>query len=404
MLVFTRKETKNSEAKLCMPRQFQYVKMEHRRYFCLQQNPAVLAWALFFKKNTLRPAIRISLKKWSLRWIISEIWRHYYISRTNLSIFTDFVKYKYNIIRNNNPLVELPVYGQICVPVHKGFKIFNLQRGTVIKIFKQNVNKSVIVNEVEHLKNVFRIDFASSIKRWDFDARWYEEDFISGSLDNSLKPRDSTTLLKKFYRDIVPCLESLILYKRPMTKNVIEHINDILSLFEVSKLPSRKLDIQKVHKIRNFINSTVERLHSEGNLSAILVFTHGDFCPANILNTRRKVRVLDWESANYRSMLFDFYSYFFFRPVHQSVPVKRLVSEINEALPFYISRLSLNAPDLSKNLLHLEKVYRWLYYIERVCMLVERERTDTRLNIMKHILGFIDTFDQYEELLSTDGG
>ncbi len=375
---------------------------QQKRYFCIQQNPAVLAWVLFFKKNTIRPAIRISLKKWSLRWIISEIRRHYYIFRTNISIFTDFVRYKYSI-ENNNPLVELPIYGQICVPVHKGFKIFNLQRGTVIKIFKQDVNKSAIVNEVEHLKNVSRIDFASSIKRWDFDQRWYEEDFISGSLDNSSKGRDSTTLLKKFYRDIVPCLESLIIYKSLITKNVIEYIGDILNLFEVNKLPSRKIDIQKVNKIRNFINSMVERLQYEGNLSAFLVFTHGDFCPANILNTRHKVRVLDWESTMYRSALFDFYSYFFYRPVHQGLPVKKLVSEINEALPFYMSRLSLNAPDLYKNLLYLEKVYRWLYYIERVCMLVERERTDTKFDIMKIILGFIDAFDQYEELLSING-
>ncbi len=402
MLVISRKKTKNSEVKLGKSRKYQYVKMERKRYFCLQQNPFVLAWIIFFRKNTLHPmSFGHGLRKWSLRWIKNEIWKYYFSSRSNFVKLIIFLKYKYHFLDIDiDSVVELPIYGEICVTVHNGFKIFNLYRGTVIKLFNPVVNKSAIVNEVEYLRNVSEIDFAPTIKRWDFGERWYEEGYISGFLDYSPKPRESTLLLDKFYRDIVPCLESLVSYKPTIRKKVIEHSNNVLELFKVYELLSQKTDIQKINKIENFINAIIERFHSEGDISSFLVFSHGDFCPANMLNTRRQVKVVDWESAGYRSILFDFYSYFFFRPVHQGLPVEELVSEISEALPFYISRLSLKNPNLSEHLLSFEKIYRWLYYVERISMLVERERTDTKLDIMRCLLGFIDAFGQYEELLS----
>jgi hypothetical protein len=79
------------------------------------------------------------------------------------------------------------------------------------------------------------------------------------------------------------------------------------------------------------------------------------------------------------------------------IPVSTIVSESNEALPFFISSLAKKAPDISNSLLSLEKTYRWLYYIERICMLVDREITDTNLDIMDFIWRYIEAFNQYEE-------
>ncbi len=142
----------------------------------------------------------------------------------------------------------------------------------------------------------------------------------------------------------------------------------------------------------------VGRLRIEGNCQVYIVFTHGDFCPANMLSTRKGIRIIDWEGSTYRSSLFDFYSYFFYRPVARKIPVNTIVSEINEALPFFISSLAKRAPDISNSLLSLEKTYRRLYYIERICMLVERETTDSNLDVMDYILRYIEVFNQYEEI------
>ena len=66
----------------------------------------------------------------------------------------------------------------------------------------------------------------------------------------------------------------------------------------------------------------------------------------------------------------------------------------------FFSQFTQKAPEISESLIHKEKVYRWVYYIEQVCSEVEREMTDTRLDILASILGYIEAFDRYEEILA----
>ena len=330
-----------------------------------------------------------------LRWIY---WWYRYNSnafRTNFRILIGFIYYKLQL-RNIEPDLELPFYGQLCMFVNRGYKIFDIRRGIVIKIFNLDIDSATIMNEIERMKNVSQIDFAPSIRRWNIEERWYEEDYISGSLESG-KPPDSKNLLKIFYKYIVPCNITLILYRKPMTRNSVDYVNEIIEILDASRLSRQGLDSKNIRKISNFTHSIVEHLQGYENCPCYLVFTHGDFCPENMLNTKHGLRIFDWESSEYRSALFDFYSYFFYRPVQHNLPVDKLVSEINEALPFFISKLDLKVPDIAKSLLSFEKVYRWLYYIERVSMLVKREKTDKNLDIMKYILRYIDVFNCYEE-------
>lgn len=366
--------------------------MEHKRHFCLQQNLFILLWLLFFKKDTLRSANITGLKKWSIQWIKSEI-REYYCFFKAIFKLIYFFKYKFRF-QNIDSFVELPFYGQICVLVNKGYKIFDIRRGVAIKVYRDDVDIPTITKELECLKNGSLFDFAPSIRRSNIRERWYEEEYISGSLDYSPDPRDSQALLKKFSKDIVPCLEGLILRLPPITKNTIDYVNEI----KAGVLLRKGLDIKKSDKILNFIHLLDERVHSAGNVPIYLVLTHGDFCPANMLNTRHGLKVIDWESATFRSALFDFYSYFFFRPLHQKLPIDKLSPEIRMALPFYLSKLDLIAADISASLKSLERIYRWFFYIERIYMLIERERYDTKLNILDNILRYIDVFYRYEEI------
>jgi len=381
---------------------YQYVKIpgEGNRYFCIQQNPFVLAWLLFFKKNTLLPmTIGDGAGKWSLNYIKSEICHYYSFSRTNINKLIRFMKYKFHL-QSLDPLVELPCYGQICVLVNKGHKIFDLRRRVAIKVYRDDIDMPDITHEMERLQKGSLFDFGPSIRRKNIRERWYEEDYIDGVRDYSAKPRNSSDLLKKFHEEIVPCLERLILHQSPVTKNTGDYVDEIKSIMASGNLMREGLDTHKIEKITAFIDSITEQLHSAGNVPVYLVLTHGDFCPANMLNTRHGLRVIDWESATLRSALFDFYSYFFYRSVHQKLPVGQLSSEIEVALPYLTGKLNTTAPDISRSLKSFEKVYRWLYYIERVHMLIERERYDTKHNIIDVILRFIEVFNTYEGISS----
>ncbi len=102
-MLFRKNETEKSEVKLNKSRTYKYIKIESegRRYFCLQQNPAVLAWILYFKEDTLLPIIKPNPKKLSLRLVISWFRNNYSLFRRNLIFLLIFARYKYQLRRAN---------------------------------------------------------------------------------------------------------------------------------------------------------------------------------------------------------------------------------------------------------------------------------------------------------------
>ncbi|MDR4498867.1 MAG: aminoglycoside phosphotransferase family protein [Candidatus Scalindua sp.] len=377
--------------------QYKYVKLDCY-YFCFQQSLAVLAWILFFKREdliTIQPWLKKDFPRWK-----TVYFRHQWkIFKRNLTNLVFFVQCRLGF--RNLDTVYLPVYGHFGIYVHKGYKIFNLWSGIVTKIFDTDVNKSIILNEIEQLKKVSQIDFVPTLKRWDINQRWSEEDYIRSSIPFSHRAADSVTFLNAFNKEASPCINSLILFQPQETKNLAVYFRKLIEVLESSKLSKKSPDSKESIIFRDFIHFMVKELDAEGDLPVHLVFTHGDFCPANLLNTKNGLRIVDWETAKHRSLLFDFYSYFFYRITSGKLSVNKVVSEINEALPNFLSELSLRVPDITKNIFDFVKVYRFLFYVEYVCKLVERDLTDNRLNMTHYICLNIDAFNQYESTLRT---
>jgi hypothetical protein len=387
-----------------MPK-YQYVEINDR-YYCLQQNPVVLAWILFLKKSTLdlvyRPYPRKIAQK--IPFLLQCKWRTF---KHNFSVYLALMRYKY-FRKIPKSALTLPIYGEICKAAHQGYKIFNFRRRVVVKVFDRNVDKNSVLKEIDSLKIVSQMDFAPSLRRWDIDEQWYEEDYIEGYLDvdHTYKPADdSVSAVDKFRNLITPCIETLILLQAPVTVNLTEYVRDITEKLEGSRLfrqEFEKHDKNVIREIKMFFRSIIEKLNAAQNNPVYLVFTHGDFCSANIINTKDNIKILDWEHATYRSALFDFYSYFFYRPYRNRISVHDLVLEINKALPFFISQLSLKSREISESISSLGNIYRLLYYIERICMLLERAMTDTNLDVLGKLTIYIDVFKKYEEVLAQE--
>ena len=386
---------------LDMSGNFQYIKVERygRRHFCLQQNLLVLGWILFFNKDTLRVNAQLNSSKKSVRFVIRWLRYNFGLFRMKIVTLILFAGYKYQLRNFNSSVVILPFYGQICVPVHKGYKIFDLRREAVIKVFDNDVKNSSISNEVERLKIVSHIDFAPSIRKSNVSEGWYEEDYFCGALAVAAKPLDSKALLKIFYDDVAEPLKELILFQPSKTRYATEYLMEIIKNMEISRLSNSESKRNEITEINGFLDLIVKYFQKKEDCPVFQVFTHGDFCPENMMNTKQGLKVFDWESAKYRSALFDFYSYFFHRSFTHKVPLNVVVSEVSEALPFLVSMLEKKVPDLSSSLLHLEKVYRRIYYVERICMLAERAMTDKNLNILQYLLRYLELFYNYEEML-----
>ena len=380
-----------------MSRQYQYIKLDNY-YFCLQQNLLVLAWILFLKRDdliTIQPWLK---KKNMPRWRMICSRYYWNILKQNLITLRVFAQCRLKLQKLD--AVYLPVYGQFGMLVHKGYKVFNLRTRLVTKIFDPDVNELSIINEIEQLKKVSQINFAPSLRKWDINGRWYQEDYIRSNIASAHRSSDSGIFLKAFHKEALPCMHSLMLFQRPVTKDLAVYLKELIGIIENGKLLKKNLDSKEANIFREFVHSIIERLNAEVNHKVLLVFSHGDFCPANFLNTKEGLRIVDWESTKYRSLLFDFYSYFFYRPVSPKLPVDKMFSEINEALPILVSRLSSRTPDVTGNLLALVMIYRHLYYIERLCMLVERDLTDNRLNMTDYIMRYIEAYKGYENIIN----
>lgn len=381
-----------------MSRNYSYIKLNNC-YFCLQQNLAVLAWILFLRRDDLHAIYTPWIKKDIHHGMMPYIKHWYRIFLSNLNILAVFSLYKFKL-RDSDLIIELPFFGHLCKQVHKGYKVINLIKEMVIKVFDADVKRDSIDSEIERLRAAAQIGFAPALVKGNAEEGWYEEEFISGSAPLFYKTEDSLALLTSFKSEIIPCLNGLMLYKQPKTVYSLDYVNNLLRFFEVSRLSMNKSDIAEAVHIGEFVSSMVERILGEGSQEMYLVYSHGDFNPANMLSTKKGIRILDWESASYRSALFDFYSYFFYRSACIHLPLDNMINEMKQALPLFISEISIKLSDYPESISTKESIYRWTFYIEFMCRLVERERTDHNLNILDFIFRYMEAFNRYEEIIA----
>jgi thiamine kinase-like enzyme len=379
---------------------YKYIKLsnEDKRFFCLNQNPVSLAWLLFFSINTLSPLVNNNGDvTWSMKRFKEIIAKRYLESKINVRRLVRFVRVKLKDEKFISA-VELPVYGQACVLVNKGYKIFDHRRKIVIKVFRDDVDMTTIKNELERLQYSSLFKFGNALKEININQRYYEEEYVEGSLDYSALPRKTNDILSKFSLDVLPCLTDLMQKKPEIKVDLIDYLKKVQSTLKLEQLnDSTRADPQIIGAIHNFLDQINRRFNALQNKSTVFsLISHGDFCPANMLNTKNGMRILDWESATYRSALFDFYSYFFFRPLHQNFSLKDLEKEIAIALQYLTDKIESMNPSLCINIKSNEMMYRWLFYIERISMLVEREKYDTKLNTARNIVRYIAAFERYE--------
>jgi hypothetical protein len=355
---------------------YRYVKI-NRPYFCLQQNPVILAWLLYVKNRSLQlDSLRIN-------------------RRQAISVVKSFLQHRFNL--RDNTALELPVYGDLCLPVHRGYRVFDLRRRIVTRVFAAQVDTAVVAREIERVRKASLLGFAPTVRRWSIEGRWYEEDFVVGRRAHlALKPKPDA-VVDVYHRDLAPCIEGMILLQPPGSVNVSTYVAQVMHALEKDGLSCPELDATKVKAIESFTTSTAEWLYGSGDRQVELVFSHGDFSLRNVLRTGDSVVVIDWEGADRRSVLFDLHNYFFAEAYYDRINTS-LVPEIREAIASLHSCLTARAPGIARTLPSLVRVYCRLYYLERILMLLEREPTDALLDV---ILRSIEIFSRYEEAVAS---
>lgn len=289
--------------------------------------------------------------------------------------------------------MTLPVFGNIGLSVHRGYRVFDLRRLLAIKVFRSDVDVDIVANEIEAVRTASRLSFAPGIRRWNLKERWYEEVFVDGQPEYPIPNSDPAELLKIYHNHFAHFIKEMILLQPPVRVNLGDYLNSLHNILDNERLLSPNLDNTKINAVRSFVSDLVEKLRNTNRCSLDLIFSHGDFSFVNVLNTSAGMRIIDWESGARRHLLNDLYNYFFTELYYDRVRTN-LVAEIKAAISSLQSSLETDAPDLACDLLSSATYYRHLYYLERIKMLLERDLDDHILNVVIHS---IEIFNGYEE-------
>ena len=106
--LFNKKETDELEVKINKSRTYRYIKIgsDGRQYFCLKQNPLMLLWLLYFKKDTLNLIFAPWAQHTSADWGWGYIRYCYQFFINNLKTVIFFVRRQRKLAQSSRNLVR----------------------------------------------------------------------------------------------------------------------------------------------------------------------------------------------------------------------------------------------------------------------------------------------------------
>lgn len=344
------------------------------KYFCLQGSLVSLASLLLLHAGPLHLET-LGIRRKQLPGILRRI-----------------VRSRLNARRTLAGTLTLPAFGHLCLRTHRGYKVFDLSALTATKIFDHDVDEIVAAAEIAAVRRASPLDFAPTLLCTEPDKRGYAETFLPGQQSPKTGRSDPKDL---FDRVIENHLCAMILLEPLPTTGLAEYWRTIRNaLYE--RLEHANYDAGLRGAIHRFVGSVAARLDGAGNGPVQLAFTHGDFSFVNFISNKDKLAVIDWESAQVRSLFHDLYNYFL-TELYYTRTESSLVAEINEGIQQLKQRLRARAPTP----LALEgtspDTYRWLYYLERMDMLTGRELAGPGLDVLGRS---IEVFSRHEAAVS----
>lgn len=352
---------------------YHYVEI-NGKYFSLKQNPICLAWYFFYKTKSLNYRRAFSIKR-------------------KINVLKIFCLIYFGLIKRS--VVSFPFPGHMIIRVHGGYRIFNFSREIVTKVIETKSNFSEEMNEVARVLITRKFDFAPKIFKWDDEQVWYEEELVNGTISYQNLHCDSSALLNMFKQEIAPCLIKMILLQTPSMTTVGAITKHCNQFWQNRRSIFQGLDISNIGAIEDFFSHIIAKLSESAEQKVYRIITHGDFSLVNMLNTKNGIMVIDWESIAHRSALFDFYN-FFLTELYYNRTSTNLIRETREAIVCLKEKLNEKNLEVANHLVALKDVYRLLYYVERICMLIER---GINKKILKVISRSIQIFSEHEKAI-----
>jgi aminoglycoside phosphotransferase (APT) family kinase protein len=266
------------------------------------------------------------------------------------------------------------------------------------KVFDQKIDTIIAESEIEAVSKASPLSFTPTLIGAKPGGHWYSETFIPG--ERSSRTEQSVPDLI-FNQVIVHHICEMLLAYPVHTFGLQEYISSLKASFDQQMMHLEMLP-ELSTEVHTFTREIITKLEAADSVPVQLGFTHGDFSFVNfIFHHKKKIAVIDWESAQHRSILHDLYNYFL-TELYYGRAQGDLVKEIDESISLIARELlrsntSIEAETLEKS----RDTYRWFYYIERMQVLLDREPSEIQKNVIRHS---IETFSQHEASTSSKHG
>jgi hypothetical protein len=197
-------------------------------------------------------------------------------------------------------------------------RLFSKTLNGSLVILKSKEREKYICNDIK-IRESFCLSFAPIIL--DKGKDWFIEEYFEGKPVNRLKKENdyNLDLLFEFYQKelLDPSKEVLTIIDY---KNLINL--DLKTILKVNFESNLKNDLDKL------IVETFKSLFSLINTERVEVsWTHGDLQEANILINKEKIKVIDWESADKRFYLYDYFT--FFSKIRSNISLNKSISNFS---------------------------------------------------------------------------
>jgi len=292
-------------------------------------------------------------------------------------------KYLYFKSHNSFPTITTSQYGHCLIVVGQGeYKIVNFREKIVTTVFPDNFSINEIEEKISKLKEAQKCRLAPRIINWDIHRRCMEECYLN--------LKTSSFEFNKIQKVVFPILKDIILSKNHQKILLTEYIQNLIkSIEEIIELNTSSDFRNNIKNILEFILFIKEEFNKHLSKEEIyLVFSHGDFWEGNILKSKTKTKVIDWNTLDMRSYFFDFYFIMFDKAIKETNGFN-ITKEINKTFNIFVCNYLKNYlnSNLTTGLINQSESYKYLFYLEYILLKLqenlELRYLETKINFFK---------------------
>ena len=260
---------------------------------------------------------------------------------------------------------HLPVPGDVALRVHRGYKVFDFDNSVVSKVFDAATPQADADAELQACIDASAVKAAPRFVASDPDGRWYTEEYIAGK-HGTQTAKALNGDFGGYFDDVAECLIDLAGAGPRNTVDVAAYLEELTApeLLAAWQADAEARDTAaEVGKYQARLKRWLIANMPDKPLT--LVWTHGDFSLVNVIISKRRFRVIDWEGLRPGNVHSDVINFVFVEKYY-----RRAQGDIVDPMHVFVSRYDVA---LRSRLAELKVASKpgfqcavRLYYLERL--------------------------------------